>query len=248
MLLPLGGMHAYLSYRYPQNYYFIGEWFLGALVCLYLLYPVLTWCMKRCRILTTLFLGGATLALHWPMPYFLIQRERNLLVCLFAFWLGMLFMEYRSRLNLKWMTAFFGGIALVLIFVKVPIDPYLCAQAISVGLFLLFYSAGVFIMKFAKIKPFFQYTGKISYAIFLLQHVVMGQVIGLFSKYELTIPQETAILAATFLIIYLFSDIFVRLNQIMVHSWWFTKIEHFILNTPNLRKVHNQSGDCEKGK
>ena len=103
-------------------------------------------------------------------------------------------------------------------------------------------------MKFAKIKPFFQYTGKISYAIFLLQHVVMGQVIGLFSKYELTIPQETAILAATFLIIYLFSDIFVRLNQIMVHSWWFTKIEHFILNTPNLRKVHNQSGDCEKGK
>ena len=40
MLLTLCGMDGYLSYRYPQNYYFIGEWFLGALVCLYLLYPV----------------------------------------------------------------------------------------------------------------------------------------------------------------------------------------------------------------
>lgn len=248
MLLTLGGMDGYLSYRYPQNYYFIGEWFLGALVCLYLLYPVLTWCMKHCKILTTLFLGGATLALHWPMPYFLIQRERNLLVCLFAFWLGMLFMEYRDRLNLKWMTALFGSIALILIFVKVPIDPYLCAQMISIGLFLLFYTAGVAIMKSEKIKPFFQYTGKISYAIFLLQHVVMGQVIGLFSQYELTIPQETAILIATFLLIYLFSDIFVRLNQIMVHSWWFTKIGHFILNVPNFRKIQDHTDDGKQEK
>ena len=43
MLLTLFGMDGYLSYRYTQNYYFIGEWFLGALIFLYLLYPLLTW-------------------------------------------------------------------------------------------------------------------------------------------------------------------------------------------------------------
>ena len=246
MLLTLCGMDGYLSYRYPQNYYFIGEWFLGALVCLYLLYPLLTWCMKRCRILTTLLLGAGTLALHWPMPYFMIQRECNLIVCLFAFWLGMLFIEYRSFLSRRWVTACFGGAALIFIFIRVPFDPFLCAQVISVGLFLLFYSLGSQIMKLKKVTPFFQYTGKISYAIFLLQHVVMGQVLGLFSKYKLTVLQESCILVATFLLIYLFSDISVRLNQLMLNSKWFVTLQNFILNAPNFRKVCSHSDEDQK--
>ncbi len=226
MLLTLFGMDGYLSYRYPQNYYFIGEWFLGALALLYLLYPLLTFCMEHCMILTTLLLGGATLAFHWPIPYFQIQRERNLIVCLFAFWLGMLFIRFREWLSAKWITAVFGGIALIFIFVKVPIDPFLCAQAIAVGLFLLFYQIGNVVMRYEKIRPFFLYTGRISYAIFLLQHVVMSQVIGLFSAYELTILQESLILIATFLFIYLFAEILVRLNQMLTNSRWFLKLQH----------------------
>lgn len=229
MLLTLGGMDGYLSYRYPQNYYFIGEWFLGALVFLYLLYPLLTWCMKHCRILTTLLLGAGTLSFHWPNPYFQIQRERNLIVCMLAFWLGMLFIEYRKWLENKWVAVFFGGIALVFIFVKVPIDPFLCAQAIAVGLFLLFYHAGNFVMGIKRLKPFFIYTGGISYAIFLLQHVVMSQVIGLFGSYELTILQESVLLVVTFVMIYLFADVCTRLNKIMLQSKWFGKIQKYFI-------------------
>ena len=115
MLLSLAGMDGYLSYSYPQNYYFIGEWFLGALVCLYLIYPLLTLCMKYCKILTTLLLGAGTLAFHWNLPFFQIPRERNLIVCLFAFWLGMLFIRYREKLSALWITVIFGGIALFLL-------------------------------------------------------------------------------------------------------------------------------------
>lgn len=227
MLLTLTGMDGYLSYRYPQNYYFIGEWFLGALVGLYLLYPLLAWCMKRVwsQCLATLLLGMGTLAFHWPIPFFQIQRERNLIVCLFAFWLGMLFMEYRKWLSSKWIAALFGGIALIFLFIKVPIDPFLCAQAIAVGLFLLFYHIGGFLMKFDWIKPFFTYTGSISYAIFLLQHVVMSQVIGLSGGSELSVGQEFAYLTASFLMIYLFADICTRLNKIMQNSKWFRFIQ-----------------------
>lgn len=228
MLLTLFGMDGYLSYRYPQNYYFIGEWFLGALICLYLLYPLLAWCMEHCKILTTLLLGAGTFAFHWPMPVFLIQRERNLIVCLFAFWLGMIFMKYKKQLCAKWIAAVFGAAALLFLFVKVPIDPFLCAQVIAVGLFLLFYHIGCFIMRSGRLKPFFVYTSSISYGIFLLQHVVMGQVIGLFPKHSLTVLEETLLLAVTFLLIYLFADIATRLNQIMLHSKWFGKIQKFI--------------------
>lgn len=226
MLLTLFGMDGYLSYRYTPNYYIIGEWFLGALVCLYLLYPLLSWCMKHCRILTTLLLGAGSLSLHWPNPYFMIQRERNLIVCMLAFWLGMLFIEYKSFLTNKWVTVFFGGAALFFIFIKAPLDPFLCAQAIAVGLFLLFYHAGNFVMRFDGLRPFFTYTGGISYAIFLLQHVVMSQILGMFEK--LTLTQEALLLAVTFLMIYLFSDICTRLNKIMLQSKWFGRIQGFV--------------------
>lgn len=226
MLLTLFGMDGYLYYRYPQNYYIIGEWFLGALVCLYLLYPLLAWCMRHCKLFITLALGAGTAALHWPMPFFQIQRERNLIVCLFAFWLGMLFMEFREKLRAAWIAAVFGGIALILIFVKAPIDPFFSAQLISIGLFLLFYRMGEAVMKFELPRRFFRYTGGISYAIFLLQHVVMGKVIGMFSQQSLTIAQEAALLIAVFMLIYLFADIATRLNRILTQSKWFTKLIH----------------------
>lgn len=234
LLLTLFGMDGYLSYRYTQNYYFIGEWFLGALVFLYLLYPVLTWCMKHCKIITTLLLGAGTLALHWPMPYFMIQRERNLITCLFAFWLGMIFIEYREQLSKTWIAVVFGGIALVLIFVKVPVDPFLCAQAIAVGLFFLFYHVGNYVMKINIVKPFFSYTGKISYGIFLLQHVVMGHVMGVFGKDAKSLPQLVLVLILTFGVIYLFADVFTRLNKILVNSWWFLKIQNLFYKNSSL--------------
>lgn len=227
MLLTLFGMDGYLNDCFPQTYYIIGEWFLGALVCLQILYPLMTWCMKRCKILTTLALCAGTLSLHWDPEFYHFQRERNLIVCLFAFWLGMLFIEYRKQLSSIWVTAVFGSVSLFLLFVKVPFDPFLCAQMISIGLFLLLYHAGNYIMKFKKLGSFFSYTGSISYPIFLLQHVTMGHVLNIFESYTLNLWAELLILLATFLLIYLFSDIAARLNKALLNSKWFLRIQDF---------------------
>ena len=135
-------------------------------------------------------------------------------------------MEFREKLRAAWIAAVFGGIALILIFVKAPIDPFFSAQLISIGLFLLFYRMGEAVMKFELPRRFFRYTGGISYAIFLLQHVVMGKVIGMFSQQSLTIAQEAALLIAVFMMIYLFADIATRLNRILTQSKWFTKLIH----------------------
>lgn len=227
MILTLFGMDGYLSYRYPQNYYFIGEWFLGALVCLYLLYPLLTWCMKHCKILTTAVLGIGTLLMPRLQPYFHIQRERNLIVCLFAFWLGMIFIEYRELLSSR-ILAILGGIgALFLLLVKLPVDGFYCIQVIPVGLFLAFYQIGIYIMKVPALNRFFAYTGKISYTIFLLQHVVMSQILGLFSAYSLTPAQEWLLLGVTFGMIYLFSSIVTNLNKLFIQTKLFQKLQQF---------------------
>lgn len=224
MLLTLFGMDGYLSYRYPQNYYIIGEWFIGALVLLYIIYPALTWCMKHCKILTTVLLFAGTFSLLWIQPYFHIQRERNLVVCLFAFWLGMLFIEYREKLSAKWIMYVFGTIALLFIFVNVPVDPFICAQFIAIGLFLMFYHFGGWIMQFKPANRFFAYTGRISYGIFLLQNVMLGKILGLFNGTELSISEEIVILFAIFVLIYIFATIATIVNKAVVNSGWFKKI------------------------
>lgn len=228
MLLTLFGMDGYLNDHFPQTYYIIGEWFLGALVCLQILYPLMAWCMKRCKIPVTLSLCAGTLFLHWNPAFFNFQRERNLIVCLFAFWLGMLFIERREILSSVWVTAAFGSVALFLIFVKTPFDPFLCAQFISIGLFLLLYHAGRLIMKIKILNQFFSYTSRISYPIFLLQHVTMGQILGMFGRYFPKLWLELILLLATFFFIYLFSDIAARLNNILLNSKWFLRVQDFV--------------------
>lgn len=227
LLLTLFGMDGYLSYRYPNNYYFIGEWFLGALVLLYLLYPVLTWCIKHCKILTTILLGLGSLSMLWLQPHFLIQKERNLIVCMFAFWLGMLFIEYREKLINPWLTAVAGILAFVLIFIKVPVDSFICAQLIAISLFLVFYQIGTYAMKPSPARKFFQYTSRLSYAIFLLQHVVMSQILSLYTSKGLTLSQEWLLLVVTFVFIYVFSEAAIHLNKAVINSKWFQKMQSF---------------------
>ena len=46
LFLTLFGMDGYLSYRI-NSYYLIGEWFLGAIIIIYFLYPFLSWLMNK---------------------------------------------------------------------------------------------------------------------------------------------------------------------------------------------------------
>lgn len=227
MLLSLFGMDGYLSYRFPENYYFIGEWFLGALIFLYILYPILTWCMQHLRLLTTLLLGIGTLSMIWLQPLFLIQKERNLIVCLFAFWFGMLFVEYRNKLIHPVVLLPATCIAGILLFIKIPLDPFYCAQIISVCLFLLFYKAGDYIMRPEPLRRFIQHTSKLSYAIFLLQHVVIVKVLYSFITYKLTLPHEMLILGLVFVFIYLFASIITLLTNTLFEKKFFQKIQSF---------------------
>lgn len=229
MILTLFGMDGYLSYRFPENYYRIGEWFLGALVLLYILYPLLTWCIAHCQILTTLVLGGLTLSLHWSPSIFMIQRERNLITCLLAFWLGMMFMKHREIFDRLWLGVLAGILALFMLLVHIPIDSFLVVQAIYVCLFLAFYTLGKYVMQIDAVAGFFRYTGKISYAIFLLQHVVMSQVLHMFENYELTVPQEFGLLLVTFVIIYIFAGVCTHLNQEFVKSKAFRKLQKIFI-------------------
>lgn len=86
LLLTAIGMDNYLAYRIP-GYGLVGEWFFGAIVLLYLLFPALCRCFGRHPLLTLAAAGaGYTVLLFWyPLQ---IDPHRNLVTCLFTFLLG----------------------------------------------------------------------------------------------------------------------------------------------------------------
>ena len=80
------------------NYYMLGEWFLGAIVMLYVLFPLLRLLFKNkwSRYIFTLLLAAAYC---WNLysDYFTISDGTNMITCVMNFWAGMLIMEYWGR-------------------------------------------------------------------------------------------------------------------------------------------------------
>lgn len=169
LLLSLFGLDGYFNYLHP-NYYYTGEWFLGAIVMLYALYPLLTFLFEKIRWIATAII---TAAFVWLMIFnpFTITKSWNLISCLFSFWIGMLFIRYRETLR---KFRFLGLIALVpyLIFELVPlgIDEITIMIVNSIFLYLFLDWVADYVFKVPPLKGFCLVASALSYEIFLVHH------------------------------------------------------------------------------
>ena len=86
LLLTLVGMDNYFAYR-VAGYGLVGEWFFGAIVFLYLLFPLLQWLFGRWPAATmAAALGAYGVLLFWyPLQ---IDPQRNLVTCVTLFLCG----------------------------------------------------------------------------------------------------------------------------------------------------------------
>lgn len=95
--LTLVGMDGYFQYRFA-TFYLVGEWFIGALIFCYLLFPVLRWLLKYVPILTGLILLTGTHFLP-QIHYFDVEPFRNIWCCCTMFYLGMWAAQYPKLLH-----------------------------------------------------------------------------------------------------------------------------------------------------
>jgi len=225
-LLTLVGMDGYLGYRFTEDYYIIGEWFLGGLVILYLLYPLMTYVMKKpaLRWLFTVIITIALIVLAYKNP-FQIPVGRNLIVCIFSMWFGMMFIEYRLFLSKTVFAVVFGILFVLLIFVAVPIPNVLSMLIMSIGIFLVINQIADYVMKPAPVGSFVRLTSKLSYPIFLLQHVVMDKILNLFTGKEINALGFILVLILTFAVIYVLAWILDFVNKKIVKSAPFKAVD-----------------------
>lgn len=175
LLLSLAGMDGYLNYAIP-NYYILGEWFLGALILLYLLYPLLLLLINKLDLIFTIILF---VILIWEnfSSIFAIDPFRNLISCMFSFWMGMLLFKYRDILYKKSLIIISLIVFLLLYFVPIPFNGYILEHFMGAALFVLLYHAGAKIVKIKGVSSVINEIGRLSYPIFLLQHIIIGKIL-----------------------------------------------------------------------
>ncbi len=229
-LLPsLVCMDGYLNYRIPGNYYLTGEWFLGAIVLCYLLYPLILKLFNRSAAAVTAVLLCADLAVIHT-DYFVIEDIRNLFTVLFVFELGMLLMRYRKAvLDRPAAAAVCAVFAIFLIFFKLPLSQTSAAHALGLCLFVLLYHAGNLLMKNKTAASVIGSVerGGLSYPVFLLQHPIINTVLGFKDPSE---PWKVCVMiAVTVVIVFLCAKALLAVTQAALNSRIYKKFEARIL-------------------
>lgn len=177
LLLTVTGFDGYLQIFGVDTYYFCGEWFVGAIVLLYLLFPLLTWAYRKSRVGLLVFLGiGYGLQFVWPdSRMWDISAFPVTLVLKFV--LGFLLMDYLPKLRrgaVCWSSLL---VFLVLCLADVPL-PGLCKNDLlgtvaGISVFLLVLNLGNRIRETSLVGKSVQKLAPVTYCVFLIQHIAI---------------------------------------------------------------------------
>ena len=164
-------------------YYFIGEWFLGALVILYLLYPALNVFILKAKWKTSILIGLCYL-ICIKMPNYDLGFH-NIITCLVSFWTGMLIGSYIETLKENWIVLLFVvDLFWHLYTSKFQLHPTTWSVAIGLSFFIITLIVGEFVVPKSKILlRIVNFIGGISYQMFLLHHLILNKLSGIMSKY-----------------------------------------------------------------
>lgn len=168
------GLDGYLA-PVTQTFYKIGEWFLGVILLLYLLFPLLLWCMENRRRRLALLAVMVLLQLVWPelcpAP---LETGHTVLGRLPAFALGVWFGTLLARDRAPLPRCLWGLLALPLLWV--PAVPRLAVLLVLSGpLFWVVYALGQKLP-----RPYWgclRRPAAWSYGVYLVHHVLLTLVL-----------------------------------------------------------------------
>lgn len=170
VIFSLLGLDGYLT-PVTVTFYKIGEWFLGVILILYLVFPLLLWCMETQLRRRALAVCMAALAIVWPLicpaPW---EAGHTVLGRLPAFALGVWFGSFlqKDAAPPKWLAA--GLLALPLL--QVTAVPRLAVLlAVAAVLFWAVYAAGQRMP--ARFCPALRRLAGWCYGVYLVHHVLL---------------------------------------------------------------------------
>lgn len=180
ILFSLIGMDGLLSYKIPC-FSMTGEWFLGCIIILYILYPILKIFIKKIPKTSFLFMIIIYVFLcqnyNFDMPILF-----NPFVRFIEFTFGMLYMELHNKRKDNWLEQFYFIkftasfiLTIIMLYVKLPIPQIFKIAIGGCSLFVAMMELGKLI-KNKFLVDILKLGSKYSFAIFLLHHYIANYV------------------------------------------------------------------------
>lgn len=175
ILLTVFGIDGYLlNPGVNSNYYRIGEWFLGAILFLYLIYPVirLLFANKVSRIVFTVIMT-VLFPLSIYGEWFDIAPGKNLITVTFQFMIGMYICIYLNHIKSKVGVILSVILMAVTLFVPMNLVSVIPATIMAFAAFCILLNLSGFFMKNTIVEKIIMYFSKNSFGIFLLHHLII---------------------------------------------------------------------------
>ena len=223
LILSFLGMDGYLYYRIP-NYYLVGEWFVGCIIIIYFLFPLLRRLVLRWPAAT----AAVTVLLYIPYLHFypfMMEDQRFFLTRIPEVMLGMYFITHVYKAaglskaeggfkKINWQTGLLSLAAfLAVLYVPIPLPmPYLIIWAGGASfLFLAWVSQ---FLEWNWLMSIFKATSACSFAIFLVHHILMGIFIAPYAGTSLDFQADHLLFFKYFVITCMTGFVFYQLSLI----------------------------------
>jgi len=165
------GIDGYIHYYYTQNFYLIGEWFLGALVLLYLLFPLYRISVRKSTVLMAT-VAWFTFLVNLKYSPLQMDKFNQLLTCQLFFIVGMIYEKERQHIGARIKVAC-AIILAIMLFVNIPINlgvplhPVLAVVICAIPMFVVLCEIGSQVGNW----KVFRFLAKNSYGYFLFHHI-----------------------------------------------------------------------------
>jgi len=226
LILTLFGMDGYLS-SYTSTFYLIGEWFLGCIILIYAVFPLLRKCVKKFPKIT---LSIAT-ALNLVVLIFVTKAKmpinQNFIVSLYSFLLGMYVIKIKEIKSWHALLALLVSIIGYNIVVPNMNMQVLVANISAYALYFTLAYIGTKLTNLT-VKKIFTTISKYSYAIFLMHHYIIMKIEGTFQNRTFGIIETILLYMTCWIAIILFSKIIYMINKEIIE---FFKDNNKILQT-----------------
>lgn len=234
IIFSLIGIDGYLWLYNVSTYYILGEWFLGALLFVYIVYPLIAYILNKYNkgwifLLVLIVLGYVVVVFldnNYPCSRFIGNHQQHLISCLLTFYFGVLYIKFRE----KFQNVFTGimTLALSVICFVFPsfIDPVVVVFINSLCIFIWISIVSKKLMNNKLIANIISKLDKLVLPMYFLQHMIILWILG--SWNPINPVKAIVILIIIYFIIIVFSQVLNIVTRSVSNSPTFNKIENLI--------------------
>lgn len=201
------GMDGFLAYK-TETFYLLGEWFLGSIIIVYLLFPLIRICVnKNIHVTLGVLLLLTSFIYHnnfWGL--FQIAIGNNIIVALFYFvfgiWLEEIILSCPKNIHFI-IVCIFSILSLFILFIKLPVNQYICYLAITASIYVLAMDITKYLRCNKVINNLVEILSKNSYTIFLIHHIIIQNITRHFTGNAYSLKGILCILTICVLVTYI---------------------------------------------